>query len=108
MMCDCIIIISLSTIDFQSPFRISGIGVKLKGAEIDGGVLRIHAGAPMGPGRQVIAVHVCPGPRFVSLVLEPSSWGVNCSHGLLFFLGGWHVLYDAKESKNLAGFNRNR
>ena len=97
-MCDCIIIISLPAIDFQSPFRISDISVKLKGAEIDGALLRIHAGAPMGPGRHVIAVHVCPGPRFASLVLEPSSWGVNCSHRLLF-LGGGHCCMMQKRVK---------
>lgn len=67
---------------------------------------RIHAGAPTGPGRQVIAVHVCRG-------CASRAWFWSHLPGVLvaltdyFFLGGGMCCVTQK-SKNLAGFHRNR
>ena len=80
--------------------------MKLKGAEIDGVVrAHIHAGArPRGRGLRLLRFTFFRGPASQAWFLEPSSWGVSCSHGLFW---GAHVLSDAKESKSLAPSNRN-
>lgn len=53
--------------------------------------------------RQVITVHICPGPRLSSLVPET----VFQEHQLhLWIIWGENVLYNEEEKKNFSSFNR--